>query len=196
MEYPEGATPLDPDEMEGLKFKHVKTRDELDHLEQGNIQTGLQWLNRSREKNILDELFVRELHKRLFGEVWTWGGTFRKTGKNIGVDPEQIAVKLRMLLGDARHWIENGVYLPEEIVVRFHHQLVYIHAFPNGNGRHARIIADALLTKVLDRKPIDWAGKHDLQTMGTRRKEYITALQAADQGNYEPLLAFAGVEGR
>lgn len=196
MEYPEGATPLDPDEMEGLKFKHVTTRGELDHLEQGNIQTGLQWLGRSRDKDILDELFVRELHKRLFGEVWTWAGTFRKTGKNIGVDPEQIAVKLRMLLDDARYWIDNRIYPPEEIAVRFHHQLVYIHAFPNGNGRHARIIADALLTKTLDKKPIDWAGGHDLQTMGTRRKEYIAALRAADRGDYELLFAFAGFDSR
>jgi len=190
--YPEGATPLDPDEIEGLKFKHVTTRGELDQLEQGNIQIGLQWLNRSRDKDILNELFVLKLHKRLLGDVWDWAGTFRTTGKNIGVDAVQIGVQLRTLLDDTKYWIAHDTYPAEEIAIRFHHRLVYIHLFPNGNGRHARIIADALLTKVMKKKPIDWAGGYDLQSMGERRKEYIDALRAADRGNYELLFAFAG----
>lgn len=192
IEYPEGATPLDPDEIEGVKFKHITTRGELDHLEQGNIQMGLGWLSRSRNPDILSEEFVRKLHKRLFGDVWKWAGKFRTTGKNIGVDPAQIGVQLRMLLDDVKYWIDNDTYSAEEIAIRFHHKLVYIHPFPNGNGRHARIIADALLTKLMKKAPIDWAGGYDLQSMGERRREYIAALRAADKNDYSLLFAFAG----
>lgn len=107
VDYPEGATPLHPDEMEGLKFKNVTTRGELDHLEQANIQSGIAWMKRNKRKDILTEDYVCELHKRLFGEVWKWAGKFRKTEKNIGIDPLYIAVQLRTLLGDVEYWIEH-----------------------------------------------------------------------------------------
>jgi len=194
MDDPEGATPLDPDELAGLKFKHVTTRGQLDHLEQANIQEGLRWVSRRRNADILNEAFVRELHKKLFGEVWAWAGTFRTTEKNIGIDPRQVTVQLRMLLDDARYWIENNTYSPIETAARFHHKLVYIHLFPNGNGRHARIMADAVLTKVFMLKPIDWASGQDLQTMNDHRRAYIYSLQEADKGNYRPLLGFVGAD--
>jgi Fic-DOC domain mobile mystery protein B len=193
MDVPEGATSLDLDELAGLKHKHVTTRDELNHLEQANIQSGLQWITKSRKKDILNETFVRELHRRLFGDVWRWAGTFRTTEKNIGVDPREIPVQLRMLLDDVRYWVENNTYPYTEIAMRFHHRLVWIHLFPNGNGRHARIMVDAVLQKVFDAQSIDWAGGHDLHTMGIRRKEYIAALRAADQGDYALLFTFAGM---
>ena len=194
MDYPEGATPLDPDEMDSIKHKHVTTRGELDHLEQANIQSGLRWMKRSRRKDILTESYVRELHRRLFGEVWKWAGTFRTKEKNIGVDPREIAVRLRLLLDDARYWIDNKTYSLEKIALRIHHRLVFIHPFPNGNGRHARVMADALLVKVFEQPPIDWAGGHDLQAMGQRRTDYILALRAADRENYDPLFAFVGLK--
>lgn len=190
MDYPEGATPLDPDELEGLKFKHVTRRDELDHLEQANIASGLAWLERKRKVDVLTDSFARDLHKRLFGEVWKWAGTYRRTEKNIGIDPRHISVQLRTLLDDARYWLDNDTYEPLEAATLFHHRMVYIHPFPNGNGRHARIMADALLTKMYGHDPIDWAGGCDLQAMNERRQQYIAALRAADAGNYEPLLYF------
>lgn len=193
-EYPEGATPLDPDEIEGLKFKHVTTRGQLDHLEQANIQDGLIWLQRFKGTDILNEGFARELHKRLFGDVWAWAGIFRQTEKNIGVDPIQIGVQLRILLDDTRFWIENGTYEPLEAAVRFHHRLVYVHLFPNGNGRHARIMADAMLTKLFKEEPVDWAGGYDLQSMNERREQYIQALRAADGGDIKLLMQFISVE--
>lgn len=98
---PDGATPLDPDEMQGLKFSHVTTRGELDELEQANIEQGLAWISRRRGGSIFDDAFVRTLHKRLFGDVWAWGGEYRKTEKNIGIDPLHISVQLRTLLNDA-----------------------------------------------------------------------------------------------
>lgn len=191
MEYPEGATPLDPDEMEGLKFKHVTTRGELDELEQVNIESGLIWLSRQRQ-NVLTDDFAVNLHKRLFGEVWSWAGTLRRTEKNIGIDPLQIGVQLRMLMDDARYWADNKTFDPIEAAIRLHHRMVFIHPFPNGNGRHARIMADTILTRVYDAPPIDWAGGHDLQKMNDRRVAYIAALRVADGGDLAPLLAFAG----
>lgn len=190
IDYPDDATPLDPGEMEGLRYKHVTTRGELDHLEQVNIQNGLQWLARRKKIDALDEKFIRELHKRLFGEVWKWAGEFRKTEKNLGVDPLQISVQLRSLLDDVEYWIENVTYKPKEIGIRFHHRLVHIHLFPNGNGRHARILADTLLNRVLGEEPIDWVRGVDLQSMNERRSEYITALGKADRGDYDPLFKF------
>jgi Fic-DOC domain mobile mystery protein B len=190
MEYPEGTTPLDPNELGGLKHRHITTREELNELEQANIESGLQWLVRQREDVLSDEFAVR-LHKRLFGDVWDWAGTFRKTGKNIGIDPIHIRVELRMLTGNARYWADHDTYPPFEAAIRFHHRLVQIHPFPNGNGRHARIMADAVLKHVYGVKPIDWAGGHDLQKMNERRAAYIAALKAADNGDFAPLLAFA-----
>jgi len=189
---PEGATPLDIDETDGLKFRHVSTRGELDRLEQANIETGLRWLTRQKKPDVLSERFAIALHKHLFGDVWKWAGTFRRTGKNIGVDPIHIGVELRKLLDDARYWREHDTYPPSEAAIRFHHRLVFIHPFPNGNGRHARIMADTLLEKVYGVAPIDWVGGHDLQAMNERRNQYIDALKAADRGDLGPLLVLVG----
>lgn len=112
--------------------------------------------------------------------------------KNFGIDPRYISVQLRLLLDDVRYWIEHQTYGTYEIAARLHHRLVYIHLFPNGNGRHARILADTLLTTVLGESAINWAGKEDLQNMNERRRTYIDALRMADTGNYQNLLAFIG----
>lgn len=189
-EEPEGATPLDPDEIEGLKFSHVSTRGELDELEQANITQGLQWLGRRRGGDVLTDEFIRRLHQRLFGEVWDWAGTYRIREKNIGIDPFQISVQLRVLLDDARYWVENGTYEPLEAAARLHHRMVQIHPFPNGNGRHARIAADVFLSDYYEHRPIEWASGFDLQADSERRVEYINALRTADAGDYEPLLKF------
>jgi Fic-DOC domain mobile mystery protein B len=190
MDYPDGATPFDPDEFEGLRFKHVSTRGELDQLEQAGVTDGMKWLAKQKNPDVLSEAFVCELHKRLFGRIWQWAGTFRRTEKNIGVDPFQIVIQLRQLLDDARYWVEYGTFLPKEMAARFHHRLVYIYPFPNGNGRHARIMADAVLTKLLNEPAIDWAGGYKLEAMNERRNEYIAALRAADGHDFSALLKF------
>lgn len=195
MTEPYGATPLDPDETQGLRFGHIETRAELDRMEQANIQDGMVWLGRQREPEVLSEGFVRELHRRLFGQVWTWAGTFRRTEKTVGVAPEQIAVQLRNLLDDCRFWIDHETWPPTELALRFHHRLVWIHLFPNGNGRHARILADALLVHELGARPIPWGG-NGLLADSEHRDAYIGALKAADAGDMRPLLRlFAGDEG-
>lgn len=193
IEYPDGATPLDPDELEGLRYKHVSTRGELDELEQANIDEGLQWLKKQKNPDVLSEAFVRTLHTKLFRKVWKWAGTFRKTEKNIGIDPVQIAIQLRQLLDNTKYWIEHETYPPIELAVRFHHELVRIHLFPNGNGRHSRIMADAVLTKLMDEPAIDWAGGYRLENMNERRDEYIKALRLADGHDFSALLKFVGI---
>ena len=191
---PEGATPVDPDELEGLKFKHITTREELNELEQANIANGLLWLGRRRKTDILTERFMLDLHRRLFGDVWAWAGKLRRTGKNIGVDPNEIAVELRILLDDARYWAEHLTYAPLEAGARLHHRIVKIHLFPNGNGRHARIAADVYIADRFGHVPIDWSAGRDLQHDSERRVAYIAALKAADRGDYGPLLVFVGVQ--
>ncbi len=193
MKEPDGATPLDPDEKEGLLFPHIDTRDELDQMEQVNIQQGLMWLGRKTVsvKNLLSDSFVRELHQKLFGSVWKWAGTYRHTEKNIGIAAEQISVQIRLLMDDAQFWVQASTYAPKELALRFHHRLVSIHAFPNGNGRHSRIMADALLTKILDARPVDWSGQRINKECDVR-SEYIAALQQADKGDYHLLLKLYG----
>ncbi|PIW28236.1 MAG: cell filamentation protein Fic [Rhodobacterales bacterium CG15_BIG_FIL_POST_REV_8_21_14_020_59_13] len=192
-EEPGGATPLDPDELQGLKFAHITTRGELNELEQANITQGLRWLGQRRTgTDILDAAFVRTLHRRLFGDVWQWAGAFRQTGKNLGVDPARIGEQLRILLDDARYWTKHETYPPLEAAARFHHRLVQIHCFANGNGRHARIMTDEFLRHCHDHKPIDWAAGYDLMKDNRRRDQYIAALKAADGNEYGPLLTFAG----
>jgi len=192
LEYPEGATPLDPNELGGLKYKHITTQGELNELEQANITSGLRWLTRMRRKDILTDDFAVELHRRLFGDVWAWAGKFRKTGKNIGVDPVQIGVQLHGAMEDAQYWADHGTYQPVEAAARLHHRLVFVHPFSNGNGRHARIMADVVLEKIYDVDPIDWTAGSDLQKMNKRRDDYIKALKAADNFDFAPLLTFVG----
>lgn len=198
-EEPDGATPLDPDEREGLRFRHVQTRGELDRLEQANIVDGLRWLHRQKTPDVLSEAFVYRLHKELFGQVWRWAGQRRQTEKNIGVAPHQIDVQLRDLLDNTRYQIDHKAYPPVELALRFHHRLVQIHVFPNGNGRHARIMTDAVLRRGLHHPPIRWAGAvddEDLQAASAHRQAYIHALRQADARNTEPLLALFGSETR
>ena len=190
MEYPEGATPLDPDEMDGLKHPQIETRGELDQLEQQNIQDGYNWLQRQRKyREFLSEEFVLALHKQLFGSVWKWAGTFRNSDKNIGIDHLYIGEELRKLLADTKYWIEHETYKREELAARFHHRLVKIHPFPNGNGRHARIMTDVILEKILNVPPVNWGGRA-LDKEGNHRLTYIQALKAADKNDYRPLIEF------
>lgn len=187
---PPGATPLDPDEAFGLIPSHIRTQSELNEWEQLNVLSGQEWaFSRPNREDLFKERFVRTLHAKMFGETWTWAGTFRITEKNIGVDPAQIGVRLRDSLEDARYWLQHGSYALDEACVRFHHRLVSIHLFPNGNGRHARMIADV----VVHRKgatPFSW-GSADLVRPGQARRQYIEALQRADQGDIAPLVRFA-----
>ncbi|WP_281930195.1 mobile mystery protein B [Roseibium album] len=186
---PDDATPLDAEEREGLLQTWITTRADLNEAEQANIDDAVAWIDRRRNADLLTEGFVFELHKRMFGDVWSWAGSVRKTGKNIGIDPQQIHLQLGGLLRDVQYWIGHGSFSPDEIAVRLHHGVVAIHPFPNGNGRHARLMADLLIAR-LGGEPFSWGGG-TLRDIGTLRAEYIAALRAADNHDFTPLLAFA-----
>lgn len=191
---PDGATPIDPDEAEDLLPAHVSTRQELNELEEANIRDGLQWarrqvLRRRRSVDLLTEDFVYELHGRMFGALWKWAGAIRQTDKNIGVDKFIVRTEVRKLVEDARHWREHSVYEPIELAVRFHHRLVSIHPFANGNGRHARMMAD-LIVEQMGGEPLSWGGGSLIETSDLR-SNYIAALRSADNGDLGPLLEFA-----
>lgn len=185
----DGATPLDPDEAADLIPRHIATRAELNTWEQANIAKAVAWLaGRRRKGPVLSLAFLRTLHERMFDETWQWAGQFRKTGKTIGVPASEIPEQVANLLGDAGFWAGHGTYSPEEIATRLHHRLAWIHPFANGNGRHARLMADAFLEEN-GLPPFTW-GSATLLVDGVPRQAYIEALRQADGGNYGPLIAF------
>jgi Fic-DOC domain mobile mystery protein B len=185
--YPPGATPLNPDEINGLIPTHITSRAELDRWEQDNINEALLWLQRQKRKEVLNESFMKQLHKKMFCHVWKWAGNFRQSEKNIGVTWYQIPIELKQLCDDVKYWIENKTFSEDEIAARFHHRLVAIHLFANGNGRHARLMADVLLETRLHRQAFTW-GSASLINAGQDRKRYIESLVAADRGDYTALL--------
>jgi Fic-DOC domain mobile mystery protein B len=184
----EAATPLTPDEMRDLIPAYITFRRELNEAEQENILRGQDWAL-ARRRDPLSEKFLKELHRRMFGDVWRWAGKFRQSERNIGITYFQIPVPLRQLLDDSKAWISHNTFAPDEIAVRFHHRLVAIHPFANGNGRHARLTAD-LLAMRMGRPRFSW-GRESLRDAGATRRNYICALQAADKHNVVPLVAFA-----
>lgn len=188
-QYAPGATPLDPDEAAGLIPRHITTQGELNEWEQANILEGVQWALKQKKRDLLDEAYQRELHRRMFSKTWKWAGNFRQTDKNIGVDWLQIPVQLRNLQGDAKAQIEFKSYPPDELVLRFHHRLVWIHPFANGNGRHARLMADMLIQR-LGQPAFSWGGQ-SLVGASEKRRAYLDALRAADGLDYQPLFQFA-----
>lgn len=189
MNYPQGATPLDKNEIKGLLLSHITTRQELDRWEQDNINEALAWLDKHKPKDILNESFIKLLHKKMFGNVWKWAGKFRQSEKNLGVAWYNISVELKKLFDDVQYWIENKTFSEDETAARFHHRLVWIHSFPNGNGRHARLMADILLENILNRPAFTW-GNADLAKAGDDRQRYMEALVAADRSEYGLLLEF------
>ena len=185
---PDDATPLTHDEKHGLIPAHIAYRRELNEVEQENIARGQDWAL-ARRRDILDERFLKALHRQMLGDVWKWAGTFRTSERNLGVPPYQVTIDLRQLLNEARGWIVFNSYGADELAVRFHHRLVSIHPFPNGNGRHARLAAD-LLVMQLGGDRFSW-GRVNLQASGDVRRQYIAALRAADNHDIGPLLRFA-----
>ena len=188
---PEDATYLTPDEQRGLRPSWVATQADLNLAEQENVDRAVAWTLVKRPAEVLDVAFVRELHRRMFGDVWTWAGRFRTVGTNLGIDAHAIPSALAQALLDAAYWRDHGVFAQDEIAVRLHHRLVWIHAFPNGNGRHARLAAD-LLVAAEGGRPFTWGGAR-IQDRGEARHRYLAALRAVDRDpdDVADLVAFA-----
>jgi Fic-DOC domain mobile mystery protein B len=193
---PSDATPLDPALRRDLIQSWVTTRADLNEAEQENIVKGAAWARHRRggAGMLLKELFSKNLHRRMFGEVWKWAGRYRQTELNIGIAPYLIAAEMPVMFDDMRYWIDHQTFPPDEIAVRLHLRLTQIHGFPNGNGRHARMMADLLIER-LGGKPFTWGsgilGSGRIRDTGTLRTAYVQALQAADKHDIKPLAAFA-----
>lgn len=189
--YIAGQTPLDEEEKRGL-IPSLITRADLDAWEQENILAARKWIMNKQtlaRHDLLSQEFFLTLHTRMFDNVWRWAGCYRQTDKNIGVRFFEIPQELRALVDDARYWMEHESFPIPELATRLHHRLVKIHLFPNGNGRHARLSADALIAKH-GAEPLTWGGG-DLNKPEELRQRYIAALKAVDAGDYEALIAFA-----
>jgi len=187
----DGNTPLSPDEQADL-IPNLATKEELNQWERENILVAYSWALNPRtlvRENALSEPYIRSLHQRMFDETWKWAGQYRTSEKNIGLPHHQIREQLEILIGDTSYWIENATFPPDETAIRFHHRLVFIHPFANGNGRHARLMAD-VLAKLQGRPEFTW-GSADIMVQGDIRRGYIDALRAADKNDIAPLLAFA-----
>lgn len=185
----EASTPLTPVEREGLAPTYITTRAELNEAEQENISEADRWAFSRRRSDVLSPEFLLRLHGRMLGDVWRWAGRFRDTERNIGIEPYRIEPELHQLTDDVRYWIDHQTFEPDEIAVRFHHRLVAIHPFANGNGRHARLAADLLIVQ-LGGARFTW-GRANLVEMVETRRRYVEALRAADGHDIRPLLAFA-----
>lgn len=192
IEYIEGQTPLDDDEKEGLRIPSITTREELDEFEQLNIEKAIQWTfgKKISVEQLFSEKFIKELHKRMYGEVWKWAGTFRTSEKNLGIKNYLIDIELKQLLDDAIFWKENNTYSPAELAIRFKHRLVSIHCFANGNGRHSRLMADLIMEKIYDSTFFSW-GSSNLVKATETRSNYIQAVRKADNNDIEHLISFA-----
>lgn len=192
IEYLDGQTPLDEAEMEGLLIKSITTREELDEFEQQNIEKAIQWTFNKKLKRaqLLSEAYIKNLHKRMYGDVWKWAGKFRNSEKNIGVKSYEISSALKQLLDDCLYWMDNNTYSEEEIAIRFKHRLVSIHCFSNGNGRHSRLMADLIIEKLYSKPFFTWGG-NNLVKKNSNRDKYIIAVKKGDANELQPLIDFA-----
>ena len=184
----DSSTPLSAEEKAGLKLKWITLRSELNEAEARNIAQAQIWLSSGRKPDIYSDVFLRRLHKKMFGAVWKWAGEYRNSGRNIGVAPYQIPIQLMQLFDDVKFWISENTYSNHEIAVRLHHKLVQIHPFPNGNGRISRLMAD-LSSQQLCGCPLYW-GITNLTNISEVRSRYINSLRKADAGDYMELLDF------
>lgn len=190
-ETPAGATPLEADELEQLIPSQIADMAQLNEAEQLNIAAAELWVYARKRRNVLTMSFARNLHKRMYGEVWKWAGILRTRAVNIGnTEPYDIPFRLQATFDDVTYWIENNVFPFSEIAVRLHHQLTLIHAFPNGNGRHARLMANVLLENA-GQPRLTWGSNIDLVQDSDARSLYIFALHAADDHDLQPLIEFA-----
>jgi Fic-DOC domain mobile mystery protein B len=191
-DYIDGQTPLNEEEQNGLLIPSITTREELDEFEQLNIEKAIQWTfgKKWKAEQLFSEKFVKDLHKRMYGEVWKWAGAFRESEKNLGIKSYLIPAELKVLLDDAIFWVQNDTYSPDELAIRFKHRLVSIHCFSNGNGRHSRLMADLIMEKLFNSTFFSWGSSNLVKATDTR-KAYIKAVKMADKQDVQPLIVFA-----
>lgn len=190
--YKDGQTPLSEEEKEGLLIRTITTHGELDEFEQLNIEKAIEWTmtRKFKREYIISDDFVRQLHSKMLGDVWEWAGRFRISEKNLGIKYHLIATSLKQLNDDCLFWIDNQIYSEEEIAIRYKHKIVNIHCFANGNGRHSRLMADVILSKIFNKEVFTWS-RGNLIKKGEERNKYLKALREADKENIQPLIDFS-----
>jgi Fic-DOC domain mobile mystery protein B len=186
----DGHTEVSEEDRPALIPSYIATRGELFAAEEENIANGTFGRNPSIEA-LLDDLYLRQLHRAMFDRVWKWAGQYRVREANIGIDPADILTAMRDLVDNARAWAEFATYDPDGIALRFHHRIVQIHPFVNGNGRHGRIAAD-LLVRSLGHDSFTWGRKLQVDTAELRAR-YHHALRRMDAApdDLAELMAFA-----
>jgi len=189
---PEDATPLD--DISGLLRKDITNRKQLDEAEALNILSAQDWIERGRIGDVFTIPFYQKLHSRMYDQVWAWAGQLRSTTgarPNIGVEPAMVPMELGCVAmefnRDWEEWIQDGSILP--FIARYHHALVTVHPFNNGNGRWARLACDAVFIRLAKVSPITWADD-TLNIDSDERQRYISALKQADQFNHKPLIEY------
>lgn len=183
----DGHTGLSEEDREGLLPSYIATRGDLFEAEQRNI-ADVMLRRRPAVEKLLDDKYLRELHRAMFGNVWSWAGKYRTLGTNIGIDPSSIPTAVRNLVEDTKTWIDLETFPLDELAARFHHRLVAIHPFPNGNGRHGRIATD-FLGAAMGVEPFTWGQHLDVDTDELRGR-YVDALRTADRNDISKLLEF------
>jgi Fic-DOC domain mobile mystery protein B len=190
--YKDGQTPLSEEEKEGLLIKTITTHGELDEFEQLNIEKAVEWTlkRKFKQSTICSEDFVKELHKKMFNDVWAWAGKFRMSEKNLGIKYHLIGTQLKQLNDNCLFWIENKTFVEEEIAIRYKHKIVNIHCFANGNGRHSRLMADIIINHIFNKAIFTW-NRGNLVKKGEERSNYLSAIREADHEHIQPLIDFA-----
>lgn len=192
-ETPSGATPLNADELKGLLIDTISTQAELNFAEQQSIIESSKWIYSTNHKNILSDIFFRKLHRKMFESIWDWAGIYRASEKNIGIEPYKIAGEIKKLCDDCEYWIKHNTFDWPELAARFHHKVVWIHPFANGNGRFARILTDILL-KEHRQLLLSWGRNtfngDDFMSESKLRAEYIASLREADNKKFQRLIEF------
>ena len=138
---------------------------------------------------LLTDYFVRDLHERLYGDIWSWAGRWRQRDVNIGVDPRQIAVELRSALDNIRYrWEHTDDWTARELGLATHAETVRVHPFTDGNGRTTRLLAD--LVFIAAQEPAEFQYNWDLD-----KRRYIELLRSFDtHRDARELAAFVGVQ--
>ena len=188
------ATPID--DLSGL-LQDITTRQELNDAEALNIVNATDWIDNGRIDDPFTATFYRTLHTKMYDEVWAWAGELRsQTGEvtHPGSRPEDVGRDIaRVAMDFHREWEalnDHDHLLP--LIARYHHQLVLVHPFNNGNGRWSRLAADAVLQRLANQPPLTWA-TDTLVVDSAERKAYIAALKKADNGDIAPLFDYLRV---
>jgi len=165
---------------------HINTQAQLNEWEALNILNASKKYLTKRSVAAVSADWLKRVHKEMFGETWKWAGEFRKKDLNIGISWHQIPEQIKLLEDDLKYWqAGKGNFSVFQQSVRLHHRLVKIHPFINGNGRHARLVADIFLYNKDEKLP-NWPDEKLIENSDIRKK-YINALKAADSGDYNKL---------